>query len=172
MQISLTVLALAAQAASALNIFESGDSFGIPGKNASYDYVIVGGGTGGLTIAARLAEDKNVSVAVIEAGGFYQIDNGNGRSVILLRLLSTTRVLILLQCHPRSLRQSRRSSSARKLFTSDRLGLCHNSPAWIRKPQHSLCPWKNSRRFQRTQLHAVAQRNQRLVRQMGKRSRR
>jgi choline dehydrogenase-like flavoprotein len=56
--------------------------------------VIVGGGIGGLTIAARLAEDKNASVAVIEAGGFYQIDNGNGRSVMikarnnqLLRLL-------------------------------------------------------------------------------------
>ena len=95
MQISLTVLALAAQAASALNIFESGDSFGIPGKNASYDYVIVGGGTGGLTIAARLAEDKNVSVAVIEAGGFYQIDNGNGRSVMTNATGASTRILNL-----------------------------------------------------------------------------
>ena len=93
MQISLTVLALAAQAASALNSFESGDSFGIPGKNASYDYVIVGGGTGGLTIAARLAEDKNVSVAVIEAGGFYQIDNGNGRSVMTNSTGASTRIL-------------------------------------------------------------------------------
>ena len=95
MQISLTVLALAAQAASALNIFESGDSFGIPGKNGSYDYVIVGGGTGGLTIAARLAEDKNVSVAVIEAGGFYQIDNGNGRSVMTNATGASTRILNL-----------------------------------------------------------------------------
>jgi len=85
MQISLSVLALAAQAVSALNAFESGNSFGVPGKNASYDYVIVGGGTGGLTIAARLAEDKNTSVAVIEAGGFYQIDNGNGRSVMTIK---------------------------------------------------------------------------------------
>ena len=93
MQISLTVLALAAQAASALNIFEYGNSFGIPGKNASYDYVIVGGGTGGLTIAARLAEDKNVSVAVIEAGGFYQIDNGNGRSVMTNSTGASTRIL-------------------------------------------------------------------------------
>ena len=55
------------------------NSFGVPGIHATYDYVVVGGGTAGLTIAARLAEDSDVSVAVIEAGGFYQQDNGNGR---------------------------------------------------------------------------------------------
>ena len=55
-----------------------GNSFGIAGKNASYDYVVVGGGTAGLTIAARLAQIPGASVAVIEAGSFYQIDNGNG----------------------------------------------------------------------------------------------
>lgn len=54
----------------------AGNSFGIPGINATYDYVIVGGGTAGLAIAARLAQ--NYSVAVIEAGNFYEIDNGNG----------------------------------------------------------------------------------------------
>ena len=54
-----------------------GSSFGLPGMNATFDYVVVGGGTGGLTIATRLAEDPSVSVAVIEAGGFYEIDNGN-----------------------------------------------------------------------------------------------
>lgn len=75
---SLTLLALAAGSAFAQS-FTTGDSFGIPGQNASYDYVIVGGGTGGLTIAARLAEEEGVSVAVVEAGGFYQMDNGNGR---------------------------------------------------------------------------------------------
>jgi choline dehydrogenase len=57
------------------------NSFGVPGVNATYDYVVVGGGTAGLTIAARLAENSDVSVAVIEAGGFYQQDNGNGRWV-------------------------------------------------------------------------------------------
>ncbi|KAK7043026.1 hypothetical protein VNI00_008764 [Paramarasmius palmivorus] len=35
----------------------------------SYDYVIVGGGTAGLTVAARLTENTNVKVAVLEAGG-------------------------------------------------------------------------------------------------------
>ena len=54
-----------------------GTSFGVPGVSGSYDYVIVGGGTAGLVVAARLAESKSTSVAVIEAGGFYEIDNGN-----------------------------------------------------------------------------------------------
>ncbi|KAF8311457.1 alcohol oxidase [Clavulina sp. PMI_390] len=34
-----------------------------------FDYVIVGGGTAGLALAARLADNHNVTVAVIEAGG-------------------------------------------------------------------------------------------------------
>ena len=54
-----------------------GSAFGLPGTNATYDYVVVGGGTGGLAIATRLAEDASVTVAVIEAGGFYETDNGN-----------------------------------------------------------------------------------------------
>lgn len=55
-----------------------GSSFGIPGDNASFDYVIVGGGNAGLAIAARLAEQQqNVRVAVVEAGSFYEIGNGN-----------------------------------------------------------------------------------------------
>ena len=57
-----------------------GSSFGVP-ANASFDFVVVGGGTAGLTIATRLASDPSISVAVIEAGGFYEIDNGN-RSVV------------------------------------------------------------------------------------------
>ncbi|KAJ6626639.1 GMC oxidoreductase-domain-containing protein [Mycena sp. CBHHK59/15] len=34
----------------------------------SYDYVVIGGGTAGLTVANRLTEDKAVTVAVLEAG--------------------------------------------------------------------------------------------------------
>lgn len=54
-----------------------GSNFGIAGTNATYDYVIVGGGTAGLTLATRLAEQQQGTVAVIEAGGFYEVDNGN-----------------------------------------------------------------------------------------------
>jgi choline dehydrogenase len=54
-----------------------GTSFGTPGTNATFDYIIVGGGNASLTLASRLAENQTVSVAVIEAGGFYEIDNGN-----------------------------------------------------------------------------------------------
>jgi choline dehydrogenase len=51
-------------------------AFGQPGKNETFDYVVIGGGTAGLLIATRLAQAKK-SVAVIEAGGFYQEDIGD-----------------------------------------------------------------------------------------------
>lgn len=61
-------------------------AFGYPGVNATYDYVVVGGGTAGLTFAARLAE-ANQSVAVVEAGSFYETTNGNNSVIPLLDLM-------------------------------------------------------------------------------------
>jgi hypothetical protein len=43
------------------------------GIDPSFDYIVLGGGTGGLGIAKRLAEDPSVTVAVIEAGTIYQV---------------------------------------------------------------------------------------------------
>ncbi|TVY45485.1 Dehydrogenase [Lachnellula occidentalis] len=48
-------------------------TIGTPDKEAEYDYVVVGGGTGGLAVAARLSEKFNV--AVIEAGSYYETVN-------------------------------------------------------------------------------------------------
>ncbi|KAK8095680.1 hypothetical protein PG999_013702 [Apiospora kogelbergensis] len=52
-------------------------SFGVPGRNRTFDYVVVGGGIGGLTLATRLVEQKAGTVAVVEAGTFYELSNGN-----------------------------------------------------------------------------------------------
>lgn len=80
----LSCLAGAVSAQLNLNLFDYGQlgtilgtSFGLPGTDATFDYVVVGGGNAGLTMASRLAENGTVSVTVIEAGGFYEIDNSN-----------------------------------------------------------------------------------------------
>ncbi|TKA73539.1 hypothetical protein B0A49_07711 [Cryomyces minteri] len=58
-----------------------GSHFGVPDTPASYDYVVVGGGTAGLVMARRLAANSSFTVAVIEAGGFYELDNGNDSEI-------------------------------------------------------------------------------------------
>jgi hypothetical protein len=80
-QATYSLLAFISYAQSTLGLqsatgFLLNSSFGVPG-NQSFDYVIVGGGTAGLALAHRLSANSVFSVAVIEAGGFYEIDNGN-----------------------------------------------------------------------------------------------
>ena len=43
---------------------------GQPNTTGDYDYVIVGGGSAGCTLANRLTEDRDVRVLVLEAGGW------------------------------------------------------------------------------------------------------
>lgn len=47
-----------------------------PIADGDYDYIIVGGGTSGLTVANRLSENPNVNVLVIEAGASV-LNNSN-----------------------------------------------------------------------------------------------
>ncbi|KAI0707691.1 GMC oxidoreductase [Earliella scabrosa] len=42
----------------------------------TFDYVIIGGGTTGLVVAARLTEDPAISVGVIEAGAWHPDEDG------------------------------------------------------------------------------------------------
>lgn len=48
---------------------------GAIGLDATFDYVIVGGGTAGLVLANRLSANSSITVAVVEAGFFYQVTN-------------------------------------------------------------------------------------------------
>ncbi|TVY75998.1 Dehydrogenase patE [Lachnellula suecica] len=50
-----------------------GSLAGTLGANQTFDYIVLGGGTAGLTIAKRLAEKPLVTVAVIEAGSLYEV---------------------------------------------------------------------------------------------------
>jgi choline dehydrogenase len=75
---SLTLVSCYTESITGLNFI--GSHFGVPGFNESYDYVVVGGGTGGLATATRLAQQGH-QVAVVEAGSFYEMDNGNLSSI-------------------------------------------------------------------------------------------
>ena len=47
----------------------------------TFDYIVVGAGPGGLTVASRLSENSAVSVAVVEAGTWSTSVTGNQSQV-------------------------------------------------------------------------------------------
>lgn len=51
-------------------------SFAVVAAAASYDYIVVGGGTGGLVVANRLSADTGVSVLIVERGD-KQLNNSD-----------------------------------------------------------------------------------------------
>jgi GMC oxidoreductase len=90
----------------------------------AYDFVVVGGGTAGLAIAARLTENPNVSVGVIEAGKNRLGDMFVDTPAMFLQMLgnpeydwmmfTTPQVRVPLPtCHPRLLMYCRKATEER-----------------------------------------------------------
>ncbi|CAE6443613.1 hypothetical protein ACGC1H_002523 [Rhizoctonia solani] len=67
---TLVFLGVASASVLPRSLTTNGASF----ASQTFDYVIVGGGTAGLAVAARLAENSSVTVGVIEAGAYIVDD--------------------------------------------------------------------------------------------------
>ncbi|CUA69183.1 Oxygen-dependent choline dehydrogenase [Rhizoctonia solani] len=66
----VTLFGVVAAEISHSGLLNDGDDF----VSRNFDYVIIGGGTAGLALAARLSEDSDTSVGVIEAGEYLPDD--------------------------------------------------------------------------------------------------
>ncbi|QRV90174.1 GMC oxidoreductase [Ceratobasidium sp. AG-Ba] len=71
---ALSALVLFGATASARVLPRSLTTDGSKFASQTFDYVVVGGGTAGLAVAARLAENSSITVGVIEAGQYIQND--------------------------------------------------------------------------------------------------
>src|SRR3954452_25534238 len=65
------------------------EAAGVGGNGGMYDYVIVGAGSSGATLAARLSESPNVSVCLLESGPDYR----SAETPVAMQLLNPFAIL-------------------------------------------------------------------------------
>lgn len=104
----------------------------------SYDYIIVGGGTAGSVVAARLAENPGMTVCLIEAG---PTDEGNPQ---VLSVKTWPNLLGTDLDYNYTIEQQARGNSLIRHSRGRVLGGCssHNSCIAFRAPQHDMDTWQ------------------------------
>jgi choline dehydrogenase-like flavoprotein len=107
-----------------------------------YDYLIVGGGTAGAIVAARLAQDPQRRVALLEAG---PRDEGDAR---VLRARAWMDLLGSELDYDYAIQPQMRGNSAIRHSRARVLGGCssHNSCIAFRPPDADLRHWDDDRR--------------------------
>lgn len=104
----------------------------------AYDYLIIGGGTAGAVIAARLAEDPAATVCLVEAG---PADEGDGR---VLELRNWPNLLGSELDYDYRIEPQARGNSRIRHSRGRVLGGCssHNSAIAFRAPRADLLGWE------------------------------
>ena len=102
-----------------------------------YDFIVVGGGTSGSVVAARLAENPNISVCLIEAG-----PTDEGRSEILA-LKNWPNLLGTDLDYDYRIEAQLRGNSLIRHSRGRMLGGCssHNSCIAFRAPDYDMDTW-------------------------------
>src|SRR6266849_5413127 len=103
----------------------------------TYDYIIVGGGTAGAVVAARLAENRHVSVCLIEAGP------SDEEKAEVLAVKNWPNLLGTEFDYDYSIEQQVRGNSRIRHSRGRVLGGCssHNSCIAFRAPDYDMDTW-------------------------------
>ncbi|MFP4644646.1 MAG: GMC family oxidoreductase [Spirochaetales bacterium] len=106
-------------------------------SNASYDYIVVGGGSAGVVVAARLAEDRHLRIALVEAGP-------NDRDIRQIRELSRWQSLLESRYdYNYAIEPQSRGNSCVRHSRGRMLGGCssHNSCISFVAPDYDFARW-------------------------------